>query len=89
MDWEKVLNGGTEEIRKLLLKHRDTIGKTYDGGGEDKGLDINLKLVMKPGKDDKIALKAGISFTTERVTDNSKCTVTATGDLFADGAEPE
>jgi hypothetical protein len=89
MDWNKILNGGTEEIRALLLKHKDTIGKTYDGGGDDKGLDINLKLVMKPGKDEKISMKADISFTTERVTDNRKSTVSTTGDLFHDdGADP-
>ena len=89
MDWNKVVNGGTEEIRKLLIKHVDTIEKTYGGGGEDKGLDINLKLVMKPGKDDKISLKAGISFTTERVTDSSKCTVNSSGDLFEEKESQE
>ena len=82
MNTDKILKGGAEDLDKLLQKHSASIAKAYEEAEAGKGVDINLKLVVTPGKDNAVVVKTNISFTAERVTDGGKRTVTDQGDMF-------
>ena len=95
-NWEKILNQSVSDLSALLSKHSEEIEKTYTEAEEGQGVDINLKLVFKPGKENAVTIKSAISFTAERITDSNKCTVTDQGELFvqpdgdgADGGDSE
>lgn len=81
-NWEKILNQSVNDLSALLSKHSEEIEKTYTEAEEGQGVDINLKLVFKPGKENAVTIKSAISFTAERITDSNKCTVTDQGELF-------
>lgn len=81
-NWEKILSQSVSDLATLLSKHSEEIEKTYTEAEEGQGVDINLKLVFKPGKENAVTIKSAISFTAERITDSNKCTVTDQGELF-------
>lgn len=96
-NWEKILNQSVSDLSALLVKHSGEIEKTYDDAEEGQGVDINLKLVFRPGKENAVTIKSAVSFTAERIKDSNKCTVTDQGELFvqpedgdgADGGDTE
>jgi hypothetical protein len=89
MEYGKILEGGAQDLAGLLQKHSGSIAKAYEEAESGKGVDINLKLVITPGKENAVVVKSGISFTAERVTDGGKRTVTDQGELFEEPKEEE
>lgn len=87
-NWEKILGGGGEDLIALVQKHASGIAKTYNDADGEQGVDINLKLILKPGKDGAVAVKSKISFTADRIKDGTERTVTDQGELF-EGPEPQ
>jgi hypothetical protein len=93
MDWKKILGKGSAGISTLLDKHADGIERTYNDAESSKGIDINLKLTIKPGKGEAKTVKFGISYAPERVKDGDEYTVNDNGediqiDAF-DGVDPD
>lgn len=84
-NWQKILAGSAEDLAGLLQKHAENIERTYNEAEEGQGVDINFKLVIKPGKENAVTLKSSISFTAERIKDSNKRTVTEQGDMFTNG----
>jgi len=94
VNWEKILKQSVSDLSTLLSKHSGEIEKTYEDAEEGQGVDINLKLVFRPGKENAVTIKSAVSFTAERIKDSNKCTVTDQGELFVqpdddDGADTE
>lgn len=90
-NWEKILKQSVSDLATLLSKHSGEIEKTYDDAEEGQGVDINLKLVFRPGKENAVTINSKVSFTAERIKDSNKCTVTDQGELFVqpDGENPD
>jgi len=88
MNWNKILDGASDDMQALLQEHSEQIEKTYNDADDSKGVDINLKLTIKPGKDNAVSVKSGISFAPERIKATKTRNVTEQGELFVASEDP-